>query len=178
MKVKNNASGSSQAGAAPQSGCNEYHVVTERLHKPNRSGLSRRSVLAGLSAVGVAASVPSWVPRVTYAASEDSTKDIVVSLFLRGGADGLTLVSPYNEANLENLRPTLSVLPPDASTRPALDLDGQFGFAPALAPLLPAYQSGDLAVVHAVGSTNGTRSHFDAMHFMEVGRPDPTLSSC
>lgn len=150
-------------------GCSEYRALG-KLMQP-----TRRSIITAIGALGTAAAAPSWIPRVAYAASEDSSRDIVVSLFLRGGADGLTLVSPYNEPNLQQLRPTLAVLPPDSSTRAALDLDGQFGLAPALSPLLDAYQAGDLAVIHAVGSKDGTRSHFDAQHFMEVGEADQSL---
>ena len=50
-------------------------------------------------------------------------------------------------------------------------LDGFFGFPPAMAPLLPAYQSGQLLIVHATGSTDPSRSHFDAQFFMEIGKP-------
>jgi len=146
-------------------GCNEYRQLSRRQF------LSRG---AGLAAV---AAVPAWLPRVVFADSESSSRDVIVSLFMRGGGDGLTLVPPFGESAYYDLRPSLAVPPPDAgSPNRALDLDGFFGLAPAMAPLMPAYDSGDLLVVHACGLDAGTRSHFDAMHFMEVGRGDPPAS--
>ena len=72
------------------------------------------------------------------------------------------------------LRPTIAIPRPDSTNaNRALDLNGFFGLPPAMASLLPAYQAGNLLVVHATGSTDPTRSHFDAQAFMEVGVPDP-----
>ncbi len=127
--------------------------------------LSRREFVSRTSATAVALSVPAWLPRVTYAQTA-SDRDILVSIFLRGGADGLSLVAPWGEASYFSLRPTLAI-PANA----ALALDGFFGLPPAMAPLLPAYQSGQLLVVHATGSTDPSRSHFDAQFFMEIGKP-------
>jgi uncharacterized protein (DUF1501 family) len=127
--------------------------------------LSRREFVSRTTATAVALSVPAWLPRVTYAQTA-SDRDILVSIFLRGGADGLSLVAPWGEASYFSLRPTLAI-PANA----ALALDGFFGLPPAMAPLLPAYQSGQLLVVHATGSTDPSRSHFDAQFFMEIGKP-------
>lgn len=150
--------------SAPPSacGCREYHRV------------SRRSFLGLSGAALVGAAAPAWLPRVAYAASDDGERDVLVSIFLRGGCDGLTLVPPYGDPSYAALRPTLAIPPPDAwGERRALDLDGFFGFAPALAPLLDAYRAGELLVVHATGLPDPTRSHFSAMYFMEVGQPSP-----
>jgi len=128
--------------------------------------LSRREFLARTTATAVALSVPAWLPRVTYAQSA-SSRDVLISIFLRGGADGLSLVAPWGEwANYSSLRPTIAIQPTTANA-----LDGFFGFPPAMAPLLPAYQSGQLLIVHATGSTDPSRSHFDAQFFMEIGKP-------
>lgn len=153
------------------------HHACDEYRRLQSAAPTRRSILGAFGAALATAAAPGWMPRVTYAASENSSRDILVTLFLRGGADGLTLVAPYGDPSFDALRPTLAVRPPDASSRAAIDLDGFFGFAPAMGPLLEAFQAGDLAIAHAVGSTQGTRSHFDAMHFMEVGRPDPTLAT-
>ena len=110
--------------------------------------LSRREFVSRTTATAVALSVPAWLPRVTYAQTA-SDRDILVSIFLRGGADGLSLVAPWGEASYFSLRPTLAI-----PANPALALDGFFGLPPAMAPLLPAYQSGQLLVVHATGSTD------------------------
>ena len=130
--------------------------------------LSRREFVARGTATAVALSVPAWLPRVTYAQSA-SSRDVLVSIFLRGGADGLSLVAPMGragEAITTSLRPTIAIPPVTANA-----LDGFFGFPPAMAALLPAYQSGQLLVVHATGSTDPSRSHFDAQFFMEIGKP-------
>lgn len=139
--------------------CDEYRL------------LSRRTFLGRATASAVALSVPAWLPRVTYAQSA-SSRDIIVSIFLRGGADGLSLVPPFGEPAYYALRPTIAIPRPDSgSATPAVSLDGFFGLPQAMAALLPAYQSGQLLVLHATGSTDPTRSHFDAQQYMEVGKP-------
>lgn len=134
--------------------------------------LSRREFLARTTAAAVIASTPAWLPQVTYAQTEDTSRDIIVSIFLRGGADGLSLVAPYAENAYYTLRPSLAVpRPDDASPNRALDLNGFFGLPPAMASLLPAFRAGQLLIIHATGSTDPTRSHFDAQAFMEIGIP-------
>jgi uncharacterized protein (DUF1501 family) len=127
--------------------------------------LSRREFFSRSTATAVALSVPAWLPRVTYAQSASSS-DVLISIFMRGGADGLSLVAPWGDPSYFGLRPTIAI-PANAATA----LDGYFGFPPAMAPLLPAYQSRNLLIVHATGSTDPSRSHFDAQFFMEVGKP-------
>jgi len=100
-------------------------------------------------------------------------RNVVVSLFLRGGADGLNVVVPYAEDAYHRNRPTLRLLRPNdrngAKGDRVLDLDGFFGFNPALADVLPLFKDGNLAVIHAAGSGDQTRSHFEAMNTMERG---------
>ncbi|MFQ3639217.1 MAG: DUF1501 domain-containing protein [Chloracidobacterium sp.] len=96
----------------------------------------------------------------------------LVVIFQRGAMDGLSAVMPLADEHYRQLRPLLAVAPPkagDPST--ALDLDGRFGLNPHLAPLLPLFQAGTLAVIHGVGSPDGTRSHFDAQDYMESATP-------
>src|SRR6201999_744009 len=69
------------------------------------------------------------------------------------------------------LRPTIAIPAPKSGTESAVDLDGFFGLHPALAPLKPIYDANRLAIVHAVGSPDPTRSHFDAQDYMESGTP-------
>jgi uncharacterized protein (DUF1501 family) len=139
--------------------------------------MSRRNFLGFGAGLVTAAALPSWLPRVVYAAQENSERDVMVSIFLRGGADGLTLCPPHGDASYYSLRPTLALAPPDSSGEGrALDLDGFFGLPPAMEPLLEAWQEGSLALVHACGLPNTSRSHFDAMHSMEVGQEQPPAS--
>lgn len=143
-------------------GCTEYHQV------------SRRGFLGWAGGALTALAVPTWMPRVVMADSENSSRDVIISIFLRGGADGLTLCVPHAEDAYYGLRPNLAVARPDSSAAlKVTDLDGFFGLPPAMAPLLGAYQAGDLAVVHACGLPQTSRSHFDAMHFMETGQVSP-----
>ncbi|MCI0340511.1 MAG: DUF1501 domain-containing protein [Planctomycetales bacterium] len=102
-------------------------------------------------------------------------RDVLVVVYLRGGADGLTLVPPHVEAEYHRQRPQLALARPDhasvTATDRVRDLDGRFGLAPALDPILPLYREGLLGVVHAVGSEDQTRSHFEAQDLMEHGVP-------
>ena len=140
-------------------GCSEY------------SGLSRRNFLHLGAGLLTTAAMPAWLPRVALADSHHGGRDVIVSIFLRGGWDGLTVCAPFGDARYAELRPNLAVAPPDASgNRRSLDLDGFFGFAPAMEPLLEAYQAGDLLLVQACGLETSTRSHFDAMRLVEFGQ--------
>lgn len=94
----------------------------------------------------------------------------LVVIFLRGGIDGLNVVVPYAETDYYEARPTLAI-PQPGKENGALDLDGNFGLHPALSPLIPLWKDGTLAFVHACGSTDDTRSHFDAQKYMESGTP-------
>ncbi len=109
--------------------------------------------------------------RVVAAAPASSTRDILVVVFLRGAADGLSLVAPHTDADYYKARPLLAINRPDqgAAASRLRDLDGQFGFHPGLDPLLPFFKDGTLGVVHAVGSDDKTRSHFEAQDLMEHG---------
>ncbi len=136
---------------------------------PDASRFDRRAFL-GRGALGAAAAItaPAWLPRVSLAGTAGTGRDTLVVVFLRGGADGLTLCVPHGDPELYNRRPTLAVPPPGA-TNGATDLDGFFGLPPAMLPLLPAYQAGDLAFVHATGLSDPSRSHFDMQRWMELG---------
>jgi uncharacterized protein (DUF1501 family) len=87
-------------------------------------------------------------------------------IFQRGAADGLNIVVPHGEQAYYAMRPSINI-PRSA----VLDLDGFFGLHPAMAPLQPLWKQRHLAIVHAAGSPDPTRSHFDAQDFMESGTP-------
>src|ERR1700722_15898273 len=97
----------------------------------------------------------------------------LIVLFQRGAADALNVVVPHGEAAYYGLRPSIGIPRPARGVEnAAIDLDGFFGFHPALAPFKPLYDRGLLAPIHAVGSPSSTRSRFDAQDFMEGGTPD------
>lgn len=143
-----------------QNGCPEFHT------------LSRRSFLTGASSLAMLAGLPAWMPQMSFAQRASSTRDVIVNLFLNGGADSLTMCVPHGEDEYYRVRPTLAIARPDSGDPlRAIDLDGFFGLPPALRELHEAYQAGHLLIVQATGSQDPTRSHFDAMRFMEVGKP-------
>ena len=120
---------------------------------------------------------PAWMPRLAFAPARSGVRgDVLVVVFLRGAADGLNMVVPHGEPTYYTNRPTLAIPRPDdrkaPGTRRAVDLEGFFGLHPAMAPLLPAWQAGHLAVVHACGAPDDSRSHFKAMELMERGLAD------
>ena len=121
---------------------------------------------SALAVVGTAA-VPSFLTRAAFGATEngDHPKRLVV-IFQRGAADGLNIVVPHGEPHYYAMRPSINI--PQKSV---LDLNAFFGLHPSLAPLQPLWQQRHLAIVHAAGSPDSTRSHFDAQDFMETGTP-------
>ena len=128
---------------------------------------TRRSFVKGAFATAATAAAS---PRPLWAVATDH--DALVVVFLRGGMDGLTLIPPISGPDrsiYENARPALGV--PLSGADAALTLDGGFGLHPAASPLLPFYDSGRLAVVHATGMHNPTRSHFEAQDYIELGTP-------
>ncbi len=139
--------------------------------------LSRRQFLAGAVGTAAAATIftpifPAWLPEVVLAQSANQARDVVVSVFLRGGADGLTLCVPFFDNEYYAGRPTIAIPRPDSTAaNRAIALDNNFGFPQGMRFLVPAYQAGDLLVVHATGSIDPSRSHFDAQRYMEVGKP-------
>ncbi|MGO8671657.1 MAG: DUF1501 domain-containing protein [Capsulimonadaceae bacterium] len=138
--------------------------------------MSRRQVLAAgaMGAVGWLGRPRTALGAVALRGPRQEPPDrVLVTIFLRGGADGLSLVAPYCEDRYYALRPTIGIAAPgdgraSASDR-LIDLDGFYGLHPALAPLLPLYRAGQLAFIHACGSGDETRSHFEAMATMERG---------
>lgn len=122
------------------------------------------------------AAAPSFLVRTAMAqgTSGMSGKDrpILVAVFQRGAADGISMVVPFGDRSYASARPQIAVPAPSRnSAEAAIDLDGFFGFHPSLSPLKSIYDQGRLAVVHAVGSPDNTRSHFDAQDYMEAGAP-------
>lgn len=137
----------------------------------NRRFFLKNSGIA-LASFGVAVNSPSFLTRTLAQTGAKGKRKILIAIFQRGAMDGLNAVVPYTEPEYYTLRPTIAVpRPKNGEAGAALDLDGQFGLHPVLAPFKPIYDAGQLAVVHAVGSPDATRSHFDAQDYMESGTP-------
>jgi uncharacterized protein (DUF1501 family) len=134
--------------------------------------LTRRVFLkgGGIAMLGATA-LPTFLRRAV-AATPSPNKKILIVLFQRGAVDGLNVVVPFGERDYYQMRPSIAIPEPKRGTQDAaIDLDGFFGFHPSLAPLEPVYRQGHLAVIHAAGSPDPSRSHFDAQDFMESGTP-------
>lgn len=138
------------------------------------SMMSRRSFLAGCCSA-VAAYTGSKITNLAFAAPTLQTTEVtdkLVVVFLRGGWDALNVVPPISGTDrgiYQAERPNIAV--PTSGTGAAINLNGQFGLHASMAPLFPFYQAGKLAIIQGVGLDYDTRSHFDAMQFIELGTP-------
>jgi uncharacterized protein (DUF1501 family) len=128
-----------------------------------RQFLQQSGFAAGATILALASH--GWMAR---AATPQRKRLIVV--FLRGAVDGLNVVVPYREAGYYSARPKIAI-PKPGQPNGALKLDDTFGLHPALESVFPLWQQGSLAFIHACGSPDETRSHFDAQDYMESGTP-------
>lgn len=123
----------------------------------------------GIVSVGIIPALgPSFLQRAAFAqeTTAGKRKKTLICLFMRGAADGLSVVVPHGEEELYRSRPNIAI-----PKNQVVDLDGFFGLHPSLEPLAKIYKEGHLAPVHACGSPSNSRSHFDAMDYMESGSP-------
>ncbi len=132
---------------------------------------TRRQFLsvAGLTVAGLGF-LPRWAAAAA-AGLAGTRRKVLVVLFQRGAADGLNIVPPFLDAEYKKYRPSIRIDDPSKKEAGAIDLDGRFGLHPKLADLLPMWKAGRFAIIHAAGSPDGTRSHFDAQDYMESGTP-------
>src|SRR5438445_7818632 len=133
--------------------------------------MTRRTfVKSGACALVALAAPPRFLLRAAEAAA--GRRKVLVAIFQRGAVDGLSMVPPYGDVAYAAVRPGIAIQPPShGESERAVDLDGFFALHPSLAPLLPLWRDRALAVVHACGSPDTTRSHFDAQDYMETGTP-------
>ncbi len=139
--------------------------------------ISRRYFLksSGMALASFAA-MPQFLVRTALAekngGGQARDRPVVIAIFQRGAADGISLVVPFGDKHYYELRRQIAIPEPSRTSEgSAIDLDGFFGLHPALASLKLIYDEHQLAIVHAVGSPDHTRSHFDAQDFMESGTP-------
>ena len=129
-----------------------------------------KSGSVALASVGVGLSAPGFLERALSQTGKSGRRKTLIAIFQRGAVDGLNVVVPYGESPYYDLRPSISIPKPGA-TDGAIDLDGLFGLHPSLSPFKHLFDSQRLAIIHASGSPNSTRSHFDAQDYMESGTP-------
>lgn len=133
--------------------------------------MNRRDFLERLTlSAGLVLPLGPQAWAATGAGTSAPARRKLVVVMLRGAVDGLNVVAPVADANYARLRPTIGLAAPGQEGG-ALKLDGYFGLHPALAPLLPLWEQRQLAFVHASGSPDSTRSHFDAQDYMESATP-------
>src|SRR5438105_5505262 len=135
--------------------------------------ITRRAFLKGgaMALVGTAA-IPGFLTRAVYGSTTPITgKKRLVVLFQRGAADGLNIVVPDGEQAYYSMRPTIAIPRPQNGKDAVIDLDGFFGLHPSMTSFKPLWDQGHLAIIHAAGSPDNTRSHFDAQDYMESGTP-------
>jgi uncharacterized protein (DUF1501 family) len=111
-----------------------------------------------------------FLPLARRASAAERGPRRLVVILLRGAVDGLNVVVPHGETAYYRLRPTIAIAPP-GQPGGVLPLDDRFGLHPALASLMPLWRLGDLAFIHAAGSTDPTRSHFAGQRYIENGTP-------
>jgi uncharacterized protein (DUF1501 family) len=129
--------------------------------------ITRRAFLQnGAMAVVGTAAIPSFLTRAAWGAVSSPANKRLVVIFQRGAADGLNIVVPHAEPSYYAMRPSINI-----PRNQVIDLNGFFGLHPSLSPFKPLWDQGHLAIVHAAGSPDPTRSHFDAQDFMESGTP-------
>ncbi len=138
-----------------------------------RRGFIKSGALA-LFATGIGG-IPTFIARAANSGkiiSPYKKSKKLVCIFQRGAMDGLMAVTPFTDDNLKLARPNLFMTAAKGvSNSPLIDLDGRFGLHPTMKAFEPLFREKRLGIVHAVGSPNNTRSHFDAQDYMEAGTP-------
>ena len=124
-----------------------------------------------LASVGMSLSAPSFLERIALGnALPGGKKKTLIAIFQRGAVDGLNVVVPFGESNYYDLRPSIAI-PKPGNAESAINLDGFFGLHPSMSAFNPLWDSKRLAIIHASGSPDNTRSHFDAQDYMESATP-------
>ena len=129
-----------------------------------------------LASIGMTLSAPSFLERVALSQERSritgGKRKTLVAIFQRGAVDGLNMVVPFGESNYYNVRPSIAIPKPETGNADAaINLDGFFGLHPSFSAFKPLWDSKRLAIIHAAGSPDNTRSHFDAQDYMESATP-------
>ena len=134
---------------------------------------TRRTFMkSGALALFALGGAPRFLIRAARAQERGGRPKILVALFQRGAVDGLSMIVPHGDPAYYASRGSIAVArPTPGHAETTVDLDGFFGLHPAMSPLKPIWDDRRLAIVHACGSPDTTRSHFDAQDYMESGTP-------
>ena len=140
---------------------------------PAGTGLTRRNFVArsvGLALAVYGAGRLQFFEEGIAEAATGPTQPILVTVFLQGGADALSLLYPDGDPLYRKLRPELALTGGTPFTE-----DARLMWHPALAPIAQLYSEGKVSVLPAVGYDHPDQSHFTSRHFWEVGATDPRL---
>jgi uncharacterized protein (DUF1501 family) len=126
-----------------------------------------------LASLGMSLSAPAFLERVVLGNTITGGKrKTLIAIFQRGAVDGLNMIVPFGESNYYESRRSIAIpKPAPGNAEAAIDLDGFFGLHPAMSSFKPLWDSKRLAIIHACGSPDNTRSHFDAQDYMESATP-------
>ena len=128
-----------------------------------------------MASLGMSLSAPSFLERVVMGREANAAagrRKVLIAIFQRGAVDGLNMVVPFGESNYYNARPSIAIpKPASGNAESAIDFDGFFGLHPAMRSFKPLWDSKQLAIIHASGSPDNSRSHFDAQDYMESATP-------
>ena len=129
-----------------------------------------------LASFGLLNTAPSFLQRTVFAQTRErltgGRRKTLIAIFQRGAVDGLNMVVPFGESAYYDVRPSIAIpKPATGNAEAAINLDGFFALHPSLAPFKSLWDSKRLAIVHAAGSPDNTRSHFDAQDYMESATP-------
>jgi uncharacterized protein (DUF1501 family) len=146
---------------------------------PAGTGLDRRTFVArgvglALAVYGGAALRPELFDEgIAAAAAAAPQRNVLVSVFLDGGADALSLLAPTGDPLYRQLRPRLAL--PDGG--PAFAEDNTLTWHPSLQPLAELHDEGKVSVMPGIGYDHPNQSHFTSRHFWEVGAADERLTT-
>ena len=125
-----------------------------------------------VASMGISLAAPGFLQRAVLGTTSSGRRKTLIAIFQRGAVDGLNMVVPFGEGNYYDLRPNIAIPKPQVgNVDAAINLDGFFGLHPSLNSFKPLWDSKRLAIVHASGSPDNTRSHFDAQDYMESATP-------
>src|SRR5213080_3203152 len=133
-----------------------------------------KSGSVALASFGMVTAAPSFLQRALASTLDNANgvrRKTLIAIFQRGAVDGLNVVVPFGEPSYFDLRLNIAVPKPNGGADATINLDGFFGLHPSLASFKPLWDSKRLAIVHASGSPDNTRSHFDAQDYMESATP-------
>jgi len=165
--------------------CNDYSKaqagrglrgIEPGMPTPAGTGLNRRAFLARSSGLALSVFGGTLLSRLAFeegiAAAADSSSPVLISIFLSGGLDSLSVLAPIGDSRYASLRPNLK-LAPSGNANDVFTEDNKLHWHPSAAPLRDLHRAGKVSVIPAVGYADANQSHFTSRHYWEVGEVNP-----